>query len=466
MIWTVMRKEIVHHIATTRVFVFFAVSTTLFVINAINFVGDYKSKLATYNEQQPDGSASRSTIGTSAIAKPNSLEFLVEGNSHMRPRYIRINLDGTLMSGVRSPYENFKLPNVRRIDWSFIIQTIYALFCVVLVFDAISGERERDTLRLMMSNSISRAQILLGKYLAALVVILVVFLIGGLLSLAVISLISVRALDVGGVAPFILYTILSVFYVSLFINMSLLLSTLTRTSVTALISLLFMVIVLVFVVPNLAGVVAGKLVNAPSDYETRKQHNAVGTEYVNEARNLRERIHNGELKDRDEIDEADRSIRYRMREARSQIRREYEVGLARKQKMAETVSLISPAAILHLSGESLANTGGAFQRRFRAAAERYQEIYLDYVRSKVGEIIPRWQPPRNFRLPDGSMINFPEVKPKSYDGDMSDFPVFQHPDPPIQQRLSDSSLGIALLLVWNVLFFMAAHLVFVRSDVK
>jgi len=466
MIWTVMRKEIVHHIATTRVFVFFAISTTLFVINALNFVGDYKPELEAYNEQQPGGSASRSTIGTSATARPNSLEFLVEGNSHMRPRYIRIGLDGTLMNGVRSRYENFKLPNVRRIDWSFIIQTIYALFCVVLVFDAISGERERDTLRLMMSNSISRAQILLGKYLAALTVILVVFLIGGLLSLAVISLLSVRAPDVGGVAPFILYTILSVFYVSLFINMSLLLSSITRTSVTALILLLSIVIVLVFVIPNLAGVVAGKLVNAPSDYETRKQHDAIGKEYVNEYHNLLERINNGELKDRDEIDEADRSIYYRMLEDRSQVRREYERGLASKQRMAETISLISPAAIIHLSGESLANTGGAFQRRFREAVERYKEIYLDYVRSKVGKIITRWQPPRNFRLPDGSMVNFPEIKPKSYDGDMSDFPVFQHPEPPIQQRLSDSALGIALLLLWNVLFFMGAHLVFVRSDIK
>ena len=93
MIWTVIRKEIVHHIATTRVFVFFAISTALFAINALNFVGDYKPKLETYNEQQLEGKANRSTTGTSAIAKPNPLAFLVEGNSHMRPGYIFINLD-------------------------------------------------------------------------------------------------------------------------------------------------------------------------------------------------------------------------------------------------------------------------------------------------------------------------------------------------------------------------------------
>jgi len=465
MIWIILRKELAYHITTARAFIFLIISISLFVINGLTFVGAYKSDVETYGDPRAESRVGRSTIGTALTAKPNPLEFCVEGNAHIRPRMLSINLDGTIQSQRRSQYENFKLPDVRRIDWSFIIQTIYALFCVVLTFDAISGERLRGTLRLMASNSVSRAQILLGKYLAVLIISLAVLLIGGLISLAIINLLSVAIPMKADVVPLLLFVLLSMFYVSLFVSMSLLASSLTRTSATALLSLLFIVIVLVFVVPNMAGIIAGKLVDAPTDYETRARSDAVGTEYVEAARELRERIQNGIIKDRDEIVKADRETYLRMVEDRKQIQKEYESGLMGKQKMAEALALISPSSAFQASGESLANSGAVFQRRFRSAAERYQVIYLGYVESKVGEIIPTWQPPGTFRLPDKSIINIPEVRPKQYDGDMSDLPLFAYPNPSIPERLQSALFNTALLVLWNVICFLGAHIIFIRRDI-
>jgi ABC-type transport system involved in multi-copper enzyme maturation permease subunit len=464
-VWIILRKELIYHITTARVLIFFIISASLFVINGFTFVGAYKSDVETYGNPRAESRVGRSTTGTALTAKPNPLEFCVEGNAHIRPRMLYIRLDGTIQSQRRSQYENFKLPDVRRIDWSFIIQTIYALFCVVLTFDAISGERARGTLRLMASNSVSRAQILLGKYLAALIITLAVLLIGGLMSLAIINLLSVAVPAKADVVPLILFVLLSMFYVSLFISMSLLASSLTRTSATALLSLLLIVIVLVFVAPNMAGIIAGKLADAPSDYETRARSDAVGAEYIETAREVRERIQSGVIKDRDEVIKANRDIYLRMVEAQKQIQKEYESGLMRKQKMAETLALISPSAAFQASGESLVNSGAVFQRRFRIAAERYQGIYLDYVESKVGEIIPTWQPPINIRLPDKTIINAPEVRAKQYDGDMSDFPLFAYPNPSIPERLQNALFNIALLILWNVVCFLGAHIIFIRRDI-
>jgi len=229
----IFRKELAYHITTPRVLIFFIISTSLFIINGLTFVGNYKYDLETYSEVQANNWTGRNTAGAGVITEPGRLEFCVQGGAHIRPRTLFINLDDTIRSAMRSQYENFKLPDVRRIDWSFIIQTVYALFCVVLTFDAISGERARGTLRLMMANSVSRAQILLGKYLAVLVIVLVVLLIGCLLSLAVMNLLSVTVPKSADITPLLLFALLSVFYISLFISMSLLASSLAKTSSTA-----------------------------------------------------------------------------------------------------------------------------------------------------------------------------------------------------------------------------------------
>jgi ABC-2 type transport system permease protein len=465
MIWIILRKELLHHIMTTRVFIFFIISTGLFIVNGITFVRSYKSDLEIYSTRQAKLWSDRNTTGTYVLKQPNPLEFCVEGNAHIRPQALSIKLDGTISSGWRSEYENFKLPKVRRIDWSFIIQTIYALFCVVLTFDAISDERAKGTLRLMASNPVSRAQILLGKYLAVLIITFIVLLIGGLLSLSIINLLGVTVPTRADFAPLMLFGLLSMLYISLFIGMSLLVSTLARTSPTSLLLLLFIVIVLVFVVPNMAGITSGKLVNALTDYEARARSDAVINEHSQAVGKFYERIRNGTLKEKDEIIKQFQQPSRLYWESLDQIDRDYERGLARKQEMAETLARISPSAVFQATAESVANSGSSLQKRLRRTAERYQSIYLDYVKSKVGEIIPRFQMAWTIHLPDKTKVDIPEMKPKSYGGDMSDFPSFTYPQPSTQERLQDALFDIALLVLWNIACFMGAHLIFLKREI-
>jgi len=465
MIWIILRKELLHHITTTRVFIFFIISTGLFIVNGLTFVRSHKADVEIYSTSQARVWANRNTTGSHILRKPNPLEFCVEGNGHIRPKGFNIGLDGTISSGRPGEYENFKLPKVRRIDWSFIIQTIYALFCVVLAFDAISEERTKGTLRLMASNPISRAQILLGKYLAVLVITFTVLLIGGLLSLSIINILGVTVPTRPDFVPLMLFMFLSILYISLFIGISLLVSTLVKRSATALLLLLFIVIVLVFVVPNMAGITAGKLVNALSDYQARVRTESVIEEHGQAVGKFYGRIRNGTLKDKNEIVKQYRQPSRLYYEALNEISRDYERGLARKQEMAESLARISPSAVLQSAAESVANSGSSLQKRLWQNAERYQSIYLDYVKSKVGEIIPRFNMAWTVHLPDKTKVDIPEMKPKSYDGDMSDFPVFTYPQPRARERIKDAILDIALLILWNVACFLGAHVIFLQRDI-
>jgi ABC-2 type transport system permease protein len=437
----------------------------LFIINGLTFVRNYNSDLEIYSSRQAIIWQNRNTTGTSVLKEPNPLEFCAEGNAHIRPQSLSINLDGTITNQRRSQYENFKLPKARRIDWSFIIQTIYALFCVVLTFDAISGERTIGTLRLIASNAVSRGQILLGKYLAVHLITFVVLLIGSMLSLTIINMMGVIIPAHANWVPLLLFVLLSMVYFSLFISMSLLISTLAKNSSTSLLLLLLIVVVLLFVVPNMAGITAEKLVRRLSDYEAKMRFDAVWAEYIETMAQVRNRIENGTLKDRDEIIKAHQEPYRRMRETRKQINQEYDRGLMRKQVIAEALARISPSAVFQMAAESVANSGSSFRKRFWEAAERYQKIYLDYVESKVGEIVSDWQHGGTVHLPDKTRVDIPEIRPKRYEGDMSDFPVFAYPHPSIQERLQDALSDIALLLLWNIACFLAAHIFFLRRDI-
>ena len=88
---------------------------------------------------------------------------------------------------LRYPQSNPNLWNIRpdytQIDWVFIIALVLSFVAILFTFDAISGERERGTLRLTLSNSVSRGAVLFAKFLGAFLSISIPFLIGALIGL-------------------------------------------------------------------------------------------------------------------------------------------------------------------------------------------------------------------------------------------------------------------------------------------
>ncbi len=73
--------------------------------------------------------------------------------------------------------KNSMLQSFTALDWSFIISVVISFVVILFTFDAISGERERGTLALMLSNSVPRGVILLSKFLGAFIAIVIPMLI-------------------------------------------------------------------------------------------------------------------------------------------------------------------------------------------------------------------------------------------------------------------------------------------------
>ena len=149
-------------------------------------------------------------------------------------------------------------PDVTKVDWAFIVGYVLSLVALLFTFDAISGERERGTLRLMLANSVPRHTVLMGKFLGAFISINIPFTLAVLVNLLVISTakdvhLSTEALGRLGIIFFI-----ALLYTCLFLALGLLVSSRVQRSAVSLVVLLLIWIVFVVFTPNtLASIVGG-----------------------------------------------------------------------------------------------------------------------------------------------------------------------------------------------------------------
>ena len=103
----------------------------------------------TYSKQKT------STVSITLTRLPSSLLFMSEGGDTNRPSQFKLAPKGSL-SVIPADEGNYTLPDIPELDRTFIISIIFSLYVILLGYDAISGEREQGTLRLILSNPIGR----------------------------------------------------------------------------------------------------------------------------------------------------------------------------------------------------------------------------------------------------------------------------------------------------------------------
>ena len=147
-------------------------------------------------------------------------------------------------------------------DWGFIIGYVLSLIALLFTFDAISHERERGTLRLMLANSIPRHTVLIGKFLGALISINIPFTLAVLVNLLMISTSSDVHLSAEAWARLGLIFFIALLYTSLFLALGLLVSARVQRSAVSLVILLLAWVTLVVFMPSTLVSIAGR--SAPS----------------------------------------------------------------------------------------------------------------------------------------------------------------------------------------------------------
>lgn len=245
----------------------------IMALSAFLFINNYRQQMDDYSESRNTTleTLSRDSERTSAVFRvfsmnyngpyvykvPNKLGFISDGRDADLPNAFSPSAFKNYgpFKRVRS---NMLLWQSEALDWSLIIGTILSFLTIILVYDAVCGEREQGTLRLIMTNSMSKAVLIIGKFTGITFGLSIALLISVLIYILILLLggIPLTGSDTAIIA---LAFFISVLYIASFALIGLMVSVLSRNSTSSLVVSLMVWVVLVLVIPGYGGLTASKL---------------------------------------------------------------------------------------------------------------------------------------------------------------------------------------------------------------
>lgn len=354
-----------------------------------------------------------------------------------------------------------------RTDLIFFIGIVMSLLALVFSYDAVSGEKEQGTLRLMLSYSIPRDTYLMGKWIGGFIS-LVLPLVLGLICAVMITLIfrDVHYTPTNWM-QLVLMLLFSVLYLAAIYSLGLFVSARTERPATAAVAVLLVWVILILAWPAVTPYLAARFGKASSlvDLEKKKRDVMKGAyEQAETESKAYDKAHDipekwwekGIARDSEKIlkkrvDMVDvylKTVKFIAQE-QEKLNNELLNGMTRQTLMGQHVSRLSPFSsfmyvMLAAAGEDAGN-----ERTIRKQLIEYKDRLADYGFKKQREECEE-------RLKGNKNPKYSCV----------DYPRFQMPALSLTHSLGAVALDVALLLIWNAVFFMGAYMSFLRYDAR
>lgn len=253
-----IRQELLSHLMSARFFAAVVITLLLVVANAVVLLEDYERRLARYSQQEnmhrqkAQEAKTYSTLKLSVERPPNPLSLFSAGLDKRLGSTFEIYHGSVplISDGSARSLDNAFLNLFSKIDLVLIFQVVLSLMALLFAYDAIAGDWENGTLRLVISHPVRRGTLLLAKYMGAMVCLLLPVLMSLLMVLILLSTVGSIQLNgadflrIGGIV------LTTTIYLSAFYLIGVLISTATRRTATSLMLCMFLWVALVLVYPN------------------------------------------------------------------------------------------------------------------------------------------------------------------------------------------------------------------------
>ena len=391
MIWHITKRELYDNLNSLR----FALTTmlllALMVTNAFRHLREHPKQVQKYrtagteflNRLRSHANVSLYTLAHQGpgtlYKKPSPLHFCAEGGEPTLPdRVDGISRSQTALWTLRYPDVNINMwnvgPDVSQVDWTFIIGYVMSLLALLFTFDAVSGEREQGTLRLMLANSIPRYTVLIGKFLGALISVSIPFMLAVLVNLLMISTSSAVHLGPEAWGRLGIIFFIALLYTCLFLALGLLVSARVQQSAVSLVILLLTWVTFVVFMPStLASLVRGSS-SSMSRIEYWRGYGQVDADLWDEYKTW---VRSDTLDERTLIKKSEYYTKEAARAERLHAGH-LTFKIAQVQR-ARAITRISPATLLQYLLESFAGTGLERHLRFIENVQRYAREYRAFV---------------------------------------------------------------------------------------
>ena len=204
MLRDLLTKELLDIFKTTKFLVAFAAYVVLIPIALYTGQKHYEGRVASYRqalniyESSLKGSQGSLDVKPQILYRPSNLMVLSRDMMPYFPQgYVISASEGTQISAGRIPPGLFE-KMFGDFDLLFILTALVSLLSVLVIYDSVSGEKDRGTLRLVLSYQVPRSKLLLAKYLGPLGASTICLLAGYLIGLLVLVVVVLHHLGGNG----------------------------------------------------------------------------------------------------------------------------------------------------------------------------------------------------------------------------------------------------------------------------
>ena len=488
-----MFKEIMFHelrniILSKKVTISFTIAALLMLLSVALGISNYTAQMRSYNtlvnlnEQQMREAKNWMRLSSNAIRKPSPVQIFVSGVNFDIGRFSHVS-SFEPVSVNHSVYSDDPFYSVFRfLDFSFITVFVLSLFILVFTYDAVNGEAENGTLKLVFSNPVPRAVFLLGKAAGIWCGILIPLLVPMLLSLALV-MISGISLTSGDYM-----TILGIFgmvllFCTFFVLLGLLLSVLIKRPSVSFLSALAAWMLFTCIIPRAGILLAGQLLYVPGiqelkggqeQYEKQKwaeYTKSLQVKWLERESSVQKLPFEEQKEYRDKYNpvwsEEDENARQVIQKDMEQHFTDLLENLKNSKRQFEKLALFfarfSPVASFQLTVMDMTGSDIGMKNRFEDAISRYKKDFTAFKDKKQKEA----------GTPGGIRIEFNSNTGIKIDAgrdkgtlDISGVPRFQSASIAGPDSMSSFIINGGLLAIMSLALFGVAFTAFLKFDMR
>ena len=463
MVWSLIRKELSVNLLELRFLVCAALCVLLAVISVVVLRADlaarqegFSTNKGIYRKQVEEysGYDDLQRRGLRVDRPPQNFQVLFYGLEKTPDRTAMISSD--FLPGFQGDLDGNPMVLLFPVaDLLFVVGVVLSLLAFFMSFDAISGERETGTLKLLLSYSLPRDTVILAKWVGGYLSLALPFLAALLLAALIISTSSDISFATADWNAFLVSGVVSLLLIAVMFSFGLFVSVRARQSSTAVLRLLFLWVIVALILPNSGPYIAELVAPVPdvSQVERRIAERVKGLsdEFRSSWRGNRRRMRGMTREQRSAFFTQMRARREELRaetnEASEEIIRDFERKLRLQTDVARTVSRLSPIASYVYASTDIGGTGVRHEYELVSELRRYQREFSQYILEKQAE------------------TEAGDFGRSEEEYSVDDMPVFKYASEDLASRASSRTTDILLLVVFAVLFFMVAFVSFLRMDI-
>jgi ABC-type transport system involved in multi-copper enzyme maturation permease subunit len=517
MIWFIAKKEFRNNIVTPGFIVGLVLCLALIPYTVYTGIQTYAIRLAQYEvdvnmaEDVYQKAHTYAQVNPLAVKPVSPLVIFSKGIAERTGSKIKLDRKEkpVFSADIVSLNENPFISRSMSLDFVMAIAVLLSLLGVLFSYDMLPREKEQGTLKLALSNPVSRSTFFLGKIAGIFLTLMPILAICFLVILLIVQLSPSVRFSAGDYARIGALLLLSLVYFAFFVFLGGFISSRTKSATSSIILNLFIWCFLLFLLPN-AAAWFGKIISPVDDYKQVHFNTAqIDNHWWNvQSKEVEETLKNENLKlegyaycwnyDWDGAHATMFTPRGSMEYERRKkelanpillancdkkwaIQSAYLQQIYRQERTVRYLSCLSPAGILKHLAASLCRTGMDSEVHFMDQTRQFQDVFYGYfLQNKIFSSYAYFTPQEEADFPadweesnaqaeswrkeakPASTFDFASIKYR----DTQSFPRFAYAQPTLGNDLYGQLYLIAGILIVCILLFWLSYMSFIKYDVR